>query len=335
MFEIDESLEQGAIIRVIGVGTFGLNVVFNMIGCIHKVDCFGVVQKGTTGPVNLPLIPFPRCLNQDLHDEALLEQLGTPDLVFVIANLDEEDGILKDICKALHNENIPVFLVVPESVASKNSINKIERKEKITLDGVIILSEFSIESPSPATVLAQNNPVILFQHAIQQITDLITKHGLMGIDYADVMVIICGGMLHLGVGISHVEGRALIAAEKAAARLKKQGIELQTISSVLVSIYGSNKMKMDDYNAINKFIHEQTNEECGIRIGIVVDDSLCDSILVSLMDVHRPSEEAVFPHWVKLHDRYYRARYPELSKPSSHVIDEEEYEVPPWLRKTL
>jgi len=133
-----------------------------------------------------------------------------------------------------------------------------------------------------------------------------------------------------------VEDKALIAAKKATACLKMQGDELQSLSSVLVSIYGSNNMTMDDYNSVNKFIHEQVNEECAIRIGIIIDDSLGDSILVNLLAVHRPSEDAVFPRWVKLHDKYDRTRHSEQVEQSSHIIeDDEEYEVPSWLRKTI
>ncbi len=214
MFELDESTERGAIIRVIGVGAFGVRVAGSMNGRIHKVDCFGIVQKSKAAPDNLPLIPTPRCLHTttDHHDETLLEQLGNSDLVFVISNLAEEDGMLEDICITLQKENIPVFLVIPES-ACTTDLNR----DEVTLDGVIILSEASIEPPYPTAVVVQASPSLqnyIFQQAIQQITDLMTKHSLMGIDFADVMVIICGGVMRLGIGIANGEHNAQVAAEK-------------------------------------------------------------------------------------------------------------------------
>jgi cell division GTPase FtsZ len=84
------------------------------------------------------------------------------------------------------------------------------------------------------------------------------------------------------------------------------------------------------------FVHNQTNEECVIRIGVIYDDSLGDNLLVSFIAARRPSEEAVLPPLVKLHDRYDRMRHSEQTGPVSSISDDnEEYEVPSWLGKTL
>lgn len=343
MFEIDESAEQGAIVRVIGVGTFGLRVVGNMAGRIHNVECVGVVQKGSVRPDNLSLVSLPLISNQDHHDVApLLELLGIPDLVFIVATLDEGDGLLEDICNALHNVNIPAFLVIPESARTmerKTGITGLERAEKVMLDGVMIVSESSMEQPYPQSwnvhdaLSIQDN---LFQLAIRQIVELIINNS-MGMDYHDVMVTICGGLIQFGAGISSVKEGTQIAAEKASACLLKQGVGLQTLSGCLISVCGSNNiLKMDDYNAVNEFIHNHTNEECVIRIGVIYDDSLADNFLVSFTLAHRPSEEAAFPPWVKLYDRYDRMRHSEQAVPDSNISDDDlEYEVPSWLRKTL
>lgn len=343
MFEIDESAEQGVIVRVIGVGTFGLRVVGNMTGRIHNVECIGVVQKGSARPDNLPLVSLPLISNQDHHDvAALLELLGTPDLIFIVANLNEEDGLLEDICNTLHNANIPTFLVIPESARTmerKTGITGLERAEKVTLDGVMIVSESSMEQHYPQSWNVHDALSIqdsLFQHAIRQIVELMTTNNMMGMDYHDVMVTLCGGLIQFGAGITSGKEGAQKAAEKASACLIKQGVELQTISSMLNSIYGSNNvMSMDDYNSVSKFIHNHTNEECTIRIGVIYDDGLGDNLLVSFFAARRPSEE-VSPAWVKLYDRYDRTRHSEQSVPDSSISDDnEEYEVPSWLRKTL
>ncbi len=318
MFEFDESAEQGAIVRVIGVGTFGLRVAGNMAGSIHNAECIGVVKNDSAGPGNLPLVSLPLISNQDHHDVApLLELLGTPDLIFIVANLNEEDGLLEDICNALHNVNIPTFLVIPESVRTmerKTGITGLERAEKVTLDGVMILSESSMEPPNLPTWNVQDASSIqynLFKLAIRQIVELITNNS-MGMDYHDVMVTICGGLLQFGAGISSGKDGAQKAAEKASACLLEQGVELQKLSGCLISVCGSNDiMKMDDYNAVNEFIHNQTNEECVIRIGVIYDDSLGDNLLVSFIAACKPSEEEVILPWVKLADRYDRMKYSE------------------------
>ena len=313
MFELDESTEQGAIVRVIGVGTFGLRVIGNMVGSINRIECIGVVNKGSARPDNLPLVSLPLISNQDHHDAApLLEKLGTPDLVFIVANLVEEDGLLKDICTALHNGNIPTFLVIPESactVERKTGSAGLERNEKVTLDGVLILSESSMAPTYPPFWNVQNASSLqdhIFHLAIQQIVELMTTSNMTGMDYHDVMVTICGGMMLFGAGIACGDDGAFRAAEKAAACLINQGVELQTISSILSSVYGFNNMKTDDYNSVNKFIHNRISAECNIRIGVMNDESLGDNLLVSFIATRRHSDEVVLPTWIKLYDRYNR-----------------------------
>jgi cell division protein FtsZ len=334
MFEIDESAEQGAIVRVIGVGAFGLRVVGDIVGSINGIECIGVVQKGSARSDNLPLVSLPLISNQDHHDVApLLEKLGTPDLVFIVANLYEDDGLLDDICNALYNANIPTFLVIPESAVT------MERKAEVTLDGVMMVSASSIEPPYPQSWIVQDAYSIqdnLFQLAIRQIVELITSNS-MGMDYHDVMVTICGGLIHFGVGMSSGKEGAQKAAQKASACLLKQGVEMHMLSGCLISVCGSNDyMKMDDYNTVNEFIHNQTNEECVIRIGVIYDDSLGDNLLVSFIAACKPSEEEMFPPWVKLYDRYDRKRHSDQAVPDSNISDDDlEYEVPSWLRKTL
>ncbi len=242
---------------------------------------------------------------------------------------------------ALHNGNIPTFLVIPESARTmerKADSAGLESMEKVTLDGVLLLSESSMAPPYPLSWNVQDASSLqdhIFQLAIRHISDLITSHSLMGIDYADVMVTICGGMMQFGAGIAYGDEGAARAAEKASACLIKQGVELQTIASMLNSVYGSsNIMNMDDYNSVSEFIHGQINDECNYRIGVINDDSLGDNLLVSFIAVRRPSGEEVFPPWVTLYDKYDQTRHSEQSAPDSSIFnDNEEYEVPSWLRK--
>jgi hypothetical protein len=67
----------------------------------------------------------------------------------------------------------------------------------------------------------------IFQLAIRQITVLITSRSLMGIDYADVMFTICGGIMKFGAGIACGDEGAFKAAKKASASLISQAVELK------------------------------------------------------------------------------------------------------------
>jgi len=348
MLELDESTEEGAIIRVVGIGTFGLRVVGNMVGSIQQVECLGVESNSPHDSGNLPMVFLPRDTKEGHHDVAtLMEKLATADLVFVVANLDEEEDLLGDICNALHNSSIYTFLVIPESTCSMEKhagLARSERVENVTLDGVLIISEFSMEQPYPATWKGKDESSQqdhFFQQGIRLITDLFTIRGPIGIDFCDVIGKICGRIMRFGVGIARGEGRTLNAAEKALACLIRQGVMLQTINSTLNSISGSYKnMQMDDYNSVNTFAYEHfcLNDECCLLLASRPDDNLADNILVSFIAARRPSEEAVFPSWVKINDKYDRMRHSKQAahdSSSSIIEDDEDNEVPSWLRKTL
>jgi len=123
------------------------------------------------------------------------------------------------------------------------------------------------------------------------------------------MVTICGGLIRFGVEIASGDGRAVKAAKKAKAGLKKQGVELQKMTRTLNSISGSANMAMDDYNSFNRFVHEQCNDESLLKVGVIVNNSLDGSVMAGIMAVYEPPEELVFTRWVKLYDKYERFRH--------------------------
>lgn len=352
MLELDDLGEMHAIIRVIGIGAFGLRVVENMAGGIYRAECIGVVPNSSVKSNNLPIVSLLWSSKEGHHDVApLLEMPGTPDLVFIVANLDEDEALLVDICHALHNASIYTFLVIPESACimkRKAGTDGLERVGNVTLDGVLIISESSMDQPHPNIGKgkdASSRQDHFFQQGIRLITDMFTVRGIIGIDFCDVIGRICGRIMRVGVGIDNGEGRALKAAEKATACLIKQGVVLQTIDSTLSGISSSRKsMCMDDYNSVNKFSHEHFcfNDECGLLVSTIPDDSLADSLLVSFIAGRRPSEEVVFPPWVKVNDKYDSmrdsVRSGQTAQTERELIaydEDEEFEVPSWLRKTI
>jgi cell division protein FtsZ len=293
MFKFAETVEEGAIVRVIGAGAFGLRVVGSMVGSINQVECIGVVKKDSAGPDKLPLVSLPQHSNQRHRDLApLLEKLGTPDLVFVVTNLDEEDGLLEEICSVLHEKKVRTILVIPESAyTQKTPANFFVRDEggKLSRNGMLIISESSMEQPHSTTRSVMDATSLqdhFFQQAIRLITDLFTIRGPMGIDFCDVIGKIRGRIMRVGVGIASGDGRALKAAEIAISCLIKQGVAMQTINSAVGSISGSsNTWCLDDYNAVSKFVHDffDYNGECALLLGAIPDNSLGDNILVSFV----------------------------------------------------
>lgn len=344
MHVIDETIERGSTIRVIGVGEFGLKTVGKMVGRINKVECLGVTLNTVTVPDNLPLISL-RCSTKEGHQDLapLLDVLCDVDLVFVVSNPAEEEILLKDICSAIRDKGISVILVIPESACKSDRTSDSSRQKTDTmvdLDGVMIISESSMEPPYPDSWNEQNANTLqehLFLQAIRQVSDLIITNGMVAIDYTDVTHKIFGGLIQFGAGIAGGDDRAVKAAEKATKCLRQQGIELQNITRAVNSIYASSAlMSMNDYNSANTFIRAQFNDECIQILGAIHDESLGDYFMVGIIAVHTPTVEALFPKWVRLYDKYgySRPNNPTVRDPfASTCFIEDDLEALPWKQK--
>jgi hypothetical protein len=188
MHVIDETIERDSVLRVIGVGEFGLKTVGKMVGRINKVECLGVALNDFAVPDNLPLVSL-RCSTNEGHQDVapLLDVLCDVDLVFIVSNPAEEEILLKDICSAIRDKGISVILVVPES-ACKSDITSGSSRPKtdttVDLDGVMFISESSMEPPYPDSWKEQDAQPLqdhFFLQAIRQVSDLITTNGMVGL----------------------------------------------------------------------------------------------------------------------------------------------------------
>jgi cell division GTPase FtsZ len=203
----------------------------------------------------------------------------------------------------------------------------------VALDGVIVVSDSCAEPPYRYLWEEQDASELqdyLFQMAIRQITDLITCHGLVALDFTDVMMTISGGVIQLGVGVASGDGRSVTAAEKATTCLIKQGVEMQVVTGMLNSIRGSATMSNDDYNSFTKYIHEQCNDECVTQAGVILNNSLGDSVMTGIVAVHEVPEELPFLRWARLYNKYSLYR---RSEPSVPLNIKDDREIPPWLQK--
>lgn len=306
MFEFDETIEQGAIIFVIGVGAFGIRTVSQMVGKIHKVKCIGVSPDGSVELTSLPCVSIAKKSGHNYDYTPLLNTLGAPDLVFVVADPDDT-VLLRSLCNTLRESGTLSLLVITESTRHLGDVAdlpKYEEDSTVPLNGVIIVSKSSIEPPYPAywnPDLSSN----LFQFAIRQFTDPITTKCLPPVDFADIKSFISrGGPIFFGIGIACGEDRSIMAAEKAAVALKNQGIALEkTTKATAAIIYGSNDVSMNDYNLINNFFHGRINDECNkAMICVVRDNWFGDSLLVNIITVQDPSENIHIPYWVRIID---------------------------------
>jgi cell division protein FtsZ len=124
----------------------------------------------------------------------------------------------------------------------------------------------------------------VLRQAVQGISELITNHGFMNLDFADVKTVMSvRGMAMMGIGIGTGEDKATVAVNMAISSPLLEENDISGTKGVLVNITGSSSMTMDDYNTVNRIISERVHETAVIKIGVVRDDAMDDSIKVTVI----------------------------------------------------
>jgi cell division protein FtsZ len=90
-------------------------------------------------------------------------------------------------------------------------------------------------------------------------------------------------MAMMGIGVGTGENRAADAVSNAISSPLLEDNDISGAKGVLVNITGSSTMTMDDYNTVNRIVHEKVHEDANIKIGVVRDDEMGDTIKVTVI----------------------------------------------------
>ena len=122
----------------------------------------------------------------------------------------------------------------------------------------------------------------VLRQAVQGISDLITTSGFINVDFADVKSIMSvRGMAMMGIGLASGDNRAIEAATSAISSPLLEDIDISGAKGVLVNITGASTMTMDDFDAVNRVIHDKVHDEANIIIGVVIDEEMGDNLKVT------------------------------------------------------
>lgn len=389
MFEFDESIEQSAVIKVIGVGGGGGNAVNTMVASgMNKVE-FVVANtdsqalRSSRAPVKIPLggqltKGLGAGANPNIGRDAALEDrerlvdiVKGADMVFIAAGMGGGTGtgaapVIAEVARETGALTVGI-VTKPFSREGKQRMAKAEegiRALKQHVDSLIIIPNDRLISIAPRSlgILDAFKPSDdVLRQAVQGISDLITTSGFINVDFADVKAIMSErGMAMMGIGIATGDNRAAEAATKAISSPLLEDIDVSGARGVLVNITGSSAMTMDDFDAVNKTIHEKVHEDANIIIGVVIDESLGETVKVTaivtgfgdrfdtaghgrtmspLTALHKPVAPVVsIDTPTFLRDRQKNDAV--ATRPVRHVgsvsfDDEDTYDIPTFLRKSV
>jgi len=310
MFEFDESIDQSAKIKVIGIGGGGGNAVNTMIVCnVQNVEFLAAntdVQalRTSNAPVKIQLgaqltkglgagANPTRGREAALEDrEKIAEVLKGADLIFIAAGMGGGTGtgaapVIADVAREVGALTVGI-VTKPFTREGKQRLAKAEegiREMKKHVDSLVVIPNdrlLGLAGKSMSILDAFKPSDDVLRQAVQGISDLITTSGMINVDFADVKAIMSErGMAMMGIGIASGENRAVEAATRAISSPLLEDIDISGAKGVLVNISGSSSMTMDEFDDASRIIHEKVHEDANIIIGLVIDETLGDHIKIT------------------------------------------------------
>jgi cell division protein FtsZ len=124
----------------------------------------------------------------------------------------------------------------------------------------------------------------VLQGAVQGIAELITRPGLINVDFADVRTVMSEmGMAMMGSGVSSGEDRAREAAEAAASSPLLEDINLAGANGILVNVTAGMDLSIGEFQEVGNTVKEYASENATVVVGTVIDPEMTDRIRVTVV----------------------------------------------------
>lgn len=313
MYEFDENPTN---IKVVGVGGAGCNAINRMIQAgLKNVDFIAIntdaqalstslsptkIQIGQKRTKGLGAGADPKVGEESaIEDRDLIyDALRGADLVFITCGMGGGTGtgaapVISQIARELGALTVAV-VTKPFLTEGKKRMDRAEegiKKLKQHVDTLIVIPNQNLfkilDKKTPIEQAFLKADEVLMQ-AIQGMSDIITKPGLINVDFADVRTVLKeGGEALMGIG---VDTDPKSVAQKAINNPLVDNISFKGAKAVLVNITGGRKLSLDDINTIMETINETADKEANIIMGACTDDTMGDNIRVVVIATGFPSQ---------------------------------------------
>jgi len=124
----------------------------------------------------------------------------------------------------------------------------------------------------------------VLQGAVQGIAELITRQGLINVDFADVRTVMSEmGMAVMGAGSAKGEDRAIMAVQAAIGSPLLEEVNLQGACGVLVNITAGMNLTMREFEEIGSAVADLASDDATVVIGTVIDPEIGDELRVTVV----------------------------------------------------
>ncbi|MGY8794994.1 MAG: cell division protein FtsZ [Woeseiales bacterium] len=312
MFELMDAHSQSAVIKVIGVGGGGGNAVAHMVNSgIEGVDfiCANTdaqalnsarvrtaLQIGCNITKGLGAGADPDIGRQaGMEDrDRIQEVIEGADMLFITAGMGGGTGtgaapVVAQVAKEL---GILTVAVVTKPFEMEGGKRMMIADHGISELGKYVDSLITIPNEKLLTVLGGETTLLdafrsanqVLQGAVQGIAELITRPGLINVDFADVKTVMAEmGMAMMGSGTSTGEGRAREAAEAAISSPLLEDINLAGANGILVNVTAGMDLSIGEFREVGNTIKEFASDDATVVIGTVIDPDMDDKIRVTVV----------------------------------------------------
>ncbi len=312
MFELMDTYTQNAVIKVLGVGGGGGNAVEHMVaGNIEGVDFITantdaqalkkssaktVLQLGANITKGLGAGADPDIGHKAaLEDrDRIIEMIDGADMLFITAGMGGGTGtgaapVVAQVARELGILTVAVVTRPFSFEGSKrNDVADVGIKELSQhVDSLITIPNEKLlhvlgKNVSLLQAFASANDVLL--GAVQGIAELITRPGLINVDFADVRTVMSEmGMAMMGSGKAIGEDRAREAAEIAVASPLLEDIDLAGARGILVNVTAGLDMSIGEFEEVGNTIKEFASENATVVVGTVIDPEMADELRVTVV----------------------------------------------------
>ncbi|MBV8740602.1 MAG: cell division protein FtsZ [Sinobacteraceae bacterium] len=312
MFELMDAYSQSAVIKVIGVGGGGGNAVAHMVTsgidgvefmCINtdaqalqhaKVKT--ALQIGCNITKGLGAGADPEVGRQAAMEDRdrIVELVEGCDMLFITCGMGGGTGtgaapVVAQVAKEL---GILTVAVVTKPFEMEGNKRGYVADHGIAELGKYCDSLITIPNQKLLTVLGPQTTLLdafksanqVLQGAVQGIAELITRPGLINVDFADVRTVMAEtGMAMMGSGAASGEGRAREAAEAAVSSPLLEDINLAGAHGILVNVTAGMDLSIGEFQEVGQIVKQFASEDATVVVGTVIDPELSNMVRVTVV----------------------------------------------------
>ncbi len=322
MFELVDVDSQNAVIKVIGIGGGGGNAVTHMLrGNIEGVDfiCANTdaqalnnsevnttLQIGSGLTKGLGAGANPQVGHQAAMEDKdrIAEAIKGSDMIFITAGMGggTGTGAAPVVAEVAKEQGILTVAVVTKPFPFEG-----EKRMKVAEMGIAELGKhvdslITIPNEKLLAVLGKSTSLLdafkaandVLLNAVQGIAELITRPGLINVDFADVRTVMGEmGMAMMGSGSASGEERARKAAEAAVNCPLLDDFHLTGAKGVLVNITAGLDLGIGEFDEVGTTVKEFAREDATVVVGTVIDPDMHDELRVTVVATGLGEEEEV------------------------------------------